>query len=87
MLDGVLSIIVLLMLEFRLFERFAYFVQKSDVKIGTGKVQPFCLHRPNEVNICLYSVLVNITLSLCLIKHQTMKACDRGRGFSNFNLY
>jgi hypothetical protein len=41
MLDGVLSIIVLLMLEFRLFERLAYFIQKSDVKIGTGKAQPF----------------------------------------------
>jgi hypothetical protein len=41
MLDGILGIIVLLMMEFRLFERFAYFIQKSDVKIGTGKVQPF----------------------------------------------
>jgi hypothetical protein len=27
------------MMEFRLFERFAYFIQKSDVKIGTGGVQ------------------------------------------------
>jgi hypothetical protein len=28
-----------LMLEFRLFERLTYFIQKSDVKIGTGEVQ------------------------------------------------
>ena len=40
MLEGVVCIIVLLMLEFRLFERLAYFIQKSDVKIGTGKAQP-----------------------------------------------
>jgi hypothetical protein len=36
-LDGILIIIVLLMLEFRLLERFTYFIQKSDVKIGTGE--------------------------------------------------
>jgi len=41
MLEGVVCIIVLLMLEFRLFERLMYFIQKSDVKIGTGKAQPF----------------------------------------------
>ena len=41
LLEGVLCIIVLLMLEFRLFERMAYGLQKSDVKIGTGKAQPF----------------------------------------------
>jgi len=41
MLEGVLCIVVLVMLEFRLFERLAYSIQKSDVKIGTGKAQPF----------------------------------------------
>ncbi|XP_023714575.1 ATP-binding cassette sub-family A member 3 isoform X4 [Cryptotermes secundus] len=34
-LDGIFILIILLMMEFRLFERFAYFIQKSDVKIGT----------------------------------------------------
>jgi hypothetical protein len=38
-LDGIVIIILLLMLEFRLFERLTYFIQKSDVKIGTGEVQ------------------------------------------------
>jgi hypothetical protein len=37
--DGIFIVIVLLMMEFRLFERFSYFIQKSDVKIGTGEVQ------------------------------------------------
>jgi hypothetical protein len=41
MFEGVVGIIVLLMLEFRLFERLMYFIQKSDVKIGTGKARPF----------------------------------------------
>jgi len=41
MLEGALCIVVLLMLEFRLFERLMYFMQKSDVKIQTGKGQLF----------------------------------------------
>jgi hypothetical protein len=41
MLEGAVCIVVLLMVEYRLFERVAYFIQKSDVKIGTGKAQLF----------------------------------------------
>lgn len=39
LLEGVLCIVMLLILEYRLFERLAYGIQKSDVKIGTGNVR------------------------------------------------
>ncbi|XP_069685343.1 phospholipid-transporting ATPase ABCA3-like isoform X4 [Periplaneta americana] len=36
-LDGIVIIIVLLLLEYRIFERLMYFFQKSEVKIGTDR--------------------------------------------------